>query len=127
MFESPFLEIPKSEHITSNETSFAIWDKFPVTNGHALIIPYRIIPSWWSATDHEQSDLMALIDNVHAIIEEKHAPDGYNIGINLGKSAGQTIDHLHIHLIPRYFGDVIDPRGGVRNVIPEKGNYLKED
>ena len=83
------------------------------------------MPTWFDATPEEQTALMTAIDGAKAIIEKDHRPDGYNIGINCGPAAGQTIFHLHVHLIPRYSGDVADPRGGVRRVISEKANYLK--
>ena len=103
----------------------AIWDSFPVSPGHALLVPRRHIATWFDASPQEKLALMESLDHAKAAIEEQHAPDGYNIGINAGAAAGQTIHHLHVHLIPRYLGDVDDPRGGVRHVIPDKGNYLR--
>ena len=125
MPESPFLQIPEAEYICSNKLAFAVWDKFPVTTGHALIIPYRIMTTWWETSQKEKKELSKLLEQTRQIIEEKYNPDGFNIGINNNKAAGQTVNHLHIHLIPRYFGDTPDPRGGVRHVIPSKGNYLE--
>ncbi len=101
-----------------------MWDGFPVSPGHALIVPRRHAPGWFDATSGEQQELMTSIELVRNVIEEKYRPDGFNIGINVGASAGQTVPHLHVHVIPRYSGDVGDPRGGVRHVIPGKGNYL---
>ena len=124
MEESAFAKIPEAEHIASNRSAFAVWDQFPVTSGHALVIPRRVIGACWSASEEEQIDLLRLVADVRLVIEREHQPDGYNIGINVGESAGQTINHLHVHVIPRYSGDVPDPRGGVRHVIPSKGNYL---
>jgi diadenosine tetraphosphate (Ap4A) HIT family hydrolase len=83
------------------------------------------MPTWFDATDEERTALFEAIDGAKVIIDKDHRPDGYNIGINCGAAAGQTIFHLHIHLIPRYTRDVADPRGGVRYVIPEKANYTK--
>jgi diadenosine tetraphosphate (Ap4A) HIT family hydrolase len=83
------------------------------------------MPTWFDATPEERAALMATLDRVKAIIEKDHRTDGYNIGINCGPAAGQTIFHLHVHLIPRYSGDVADPRGGVRRVIADKANYTK--
>jgi len=125
MPESPFLQIPEAEYICSNKLAFAVWDKFPVTTGHALIIPYRIMTTWWETSQKEKKELSKLLEQTRQIIEEKYNPDGFNIGINNNKAAGQTVSHLHIHLIPRYLGDTPDPRGGVRHVIPSKGNYLE--
>jgi superfamily II DNA or RNA helicase/diadenosine tetraphosphate (Ap4A) HIT family hydrolase/HKD family nuclease len=121
---SPFLAIPESRWLAANESAFAVADRYPVTHGHALVIPRRVIASWWEATDQERGDMLALVDEVRGLLEERFQPDGYNIGINIGEAAGQTVGHLHVHVIPRYRGDVPDPRGGVRNVIPGEGSYL---
>lgn len=101
----------------------AIADNFPVSDGHTLIIPRRHVATLFEATDEERLALFALVDEVKLNLDVSHAPDGYNIGINSGEAAGQTIDHLHIHVIPRYSGDVADPVGGVRGVVPGKANY----
>ena len=122
--ESPFFDIPRAEWVASNRSAFAVWDSYPVSPGHALVITRRQISQWWDASAEERDDLMALVDEVHSHIEQHHAPDGFNVGFNAGDAAGQTIDHLHVHVIPRYHGDVPDPRGGIRNVIPARGNYL---
>jgi superfamily II DNA or RNA helicase/diadenosine tetraphosphate (Ap4A) HIT family hydrolase/HKD family nuclease len=121
---SPFMAIPESQWLMANETAFAIADAFPVTPGHALVVARRPIATWWEATDEERSDLLRLVDEVKSRLDARFRPDGYNIGINVGAAAGQTVGHLHVHVIPRYGGDVPDPRGGVRHVIPGKGNYL---
>ena len=102
----------------------AIWDRYPVSRGHALIIPRRHVESWFDATDEERAELLAAMDEVRRVVDQLHAPDGYNIGVNVGEAAGQTVSHLRLHLIPRYRGDVHDPRGGVRFVIPDRANYL---
>lgn len=124
---SPFLAIPVSERLIENELAFAIWDGFPVTPGHALLVTKRVARDWFDATAQEREALLALVDPVRQIILERHSPDGFNIGWNAGPAAGQTVDHLHVHVIPRYRGDVEDPRGGVRHVIPAKANYLREE
>jgi diadenosine tetraphosphate (Ap4A) HIT family hydrolase/HKD family nuclease len=100
-----------------------LWDQFPVSPGHALIIPRRHVASWFEATDDERVELMAVVADARTAIERVHQPDGYNLGVNIGHAAGQTIFHLHVHVIPRYHGDVPAPRGGVRHVIPEKADY----
>jgi diadenosine tetraphosphate (Ap4A) HIT family hydrolase len=120
----PFCDPPQDRLFANNSLAFAIWDAYPVTPGHALIIPRRHIPTWFDATEPEQSALFALLSEVKPIIAERYKPNGYNIGINSGAAAGQTVFHLHIHFIPRYKGDVDDPRGGVRHLIPAKGNYM---
>jgi superfamily II DNA or RNA helicase/diadenosine tetraphosphate (Ap4A) HIT family hydrolase len=104
--------------------TFGLWDKFPVNNGHALLAPKRHISSWFEATVDEQAELLSNIQLAKFAIEQKYRPDGFNIGINIGEVAGQTIPHLHVHVIPRFTGDVEDPRGGVRSVVPQKANYL---
>lgn len=109
--------------IASSSLSVAFFDGFPVSPGHALIIPRRHVASFFELTQEEQQDLLNLADRVKRIVEERYHPDGYNIGINVGEAAGQSIFHVHMHLIPRYKGDVPNPRGGVRGVIPAKQNY----
>lgn len=127
MDSSPFLSVSSGDWIASNELSFAIFDRFPVTPGHSLVITKRLVPTWFDATPREQAALMELVNVVKQLLDERlmPKPDGYNIGFNCGSAAGQTVDHVHIHVIPRSSGDVEDPRGGVRYVIPRKANYLK--
>lgn len=109
--------------ILENDFCYARWDNFPVSKGHAEIVPKKHIESFFDLDDNEIKQVYSLICNVKNLIQEKYNPDGYNIGINDGEAAGRTIHHLHIHLIPRYKGDVENPRGGVRHIIPEKGFY----
>ncbi len=125
MAESVFLDIPAEEHLCANEAAFAVFDRYPVTPGHTLVIPRRVVATWWEATPAERTALLTLVDDVKAILDERHAPDGYNVGFNAGAAAGQTVDHLHLHVIPRHAGDTSDPTGGVRGVIPGKANYLE--
>jgi superfamily II DNA or RNA helicase/diadenosine tetraphosphate (Ap4A) HIT family hydrolase len=122
---SVFLDIPVSERIAANEHAFAFRDRDPVSPGHALIVTHRVIPDWFAATPEERLAVFALIDEVKAELDREHRPDGYNVGFNAGPVAGQTVMHLHVHVIPRYRGDMDDPRGGVRHVIPSKGNHLR--
>lgn len=121
---SVFLTIDPSEWVDSNDLAFAIEDQFPVSPGHTLVIPKRVIPTWWEATREEQQAIFDLVDRVKEKLDQELSPDGYNVGFNAGVAAGQTVNHLHIHVIPRYAGDMADPRGGVRHVIPSKGNYF---
>ena len=109
--------------IASSSLSVAFFDCFPVSPGHALIIPKRHVSSFFDLSQEERQDLLNLADSVKQIVEERYHPDGYNIGVNVGEAAGQSIFHVHMHLIPRYQGDVPNPRGGVRGVIPDKQNY----
>ena len=105
------------------ELGFVAWDRHPVNPGHFLVIPYRHFSDYFDITDAERNELWSLLEAGKKIAEEKYSPDGYNIGINVGKPAGQSIFHLHIHVIPRYEGDVENPKGGVRGVIPARKNY----
>jgi len=121
----PFCEPDGSRIFYDDDPIFlCLWDGFPVSPGHALVIPRRHVVTWFDATAQEQESLLKGIEIAKREIEKQYQPDGFNIGINVGAAAGQTVSHLHVHLIPRYTGDVEDPRGGVRYVIPEKGNYL---
>lgn len=110
-----FCSCSHEKYIAENDFTFAIFDNFPVNKGHALIIPKRHFASFFEATEDEINAIYDLIKEVKAKIDTELKPDGYNIGINIGEPAGQTIMHLHIHLIPRYNGDVLNPRGGIRN------------
>jgi superfamily II DNA or RNA helicase/diadenosine tetraphosphate (Ap4A) HIT family hydrolase/SOS-response transcriptional repressor LexA len=114
------------EWLCENELCFAIFDGFPVSPGHVLVITRRVVPTFFECTVAEQGALMALVGEVKALLDERldPKPDGYNVGFNAGAAAGQTVPHVHVHVIPRYAGDMGDPRGGVRHVIPGKGNYL---
>lgn len=120
----PFCDPPTDRICFRSEFAFGLWDGFPVSPGHALLIPRRHVATLFDASREERVTLFDALEAVRAIIDERYRPDGYNIGINHGAAAGQTIFHLHLHLIPRYAGDVADPRGGVRFVIPNKANYL---
>lgn len=123
MTDCPFCQ-PNSEIIFyEDELVLGLWDQFPISPGHALLIPKRHVETWFEASPEEQQALTQALAHAKAIIEMQHQPDGYNIGINSGKAAGQTISHLHVHLIPRYEGDVPEPRGGIRHVISTKANY----
>ena len=125
---SPFLAIPRDEWICVNEHCFAVYDRFPVSPGHVLVITHRVVPTFFECTVAEQMGALALVHIVKAMLDTRLTPkpDGYNVGFNAGAAAGQTVPHVHVHVIPRYAGDMGDPRGGVRHVIPEKGNYLAE-
>jgi diadenosine tetraphosphate (Ap4A) HIT family hydrolase len=110
------------------ENNLALWffDGFPISPGHSLIVPKRHIASFFDATGDERTALLALLDEAKRRVEAEQHPAGYNIGINDGAAAGQTVQHLHIHLVPRFPGDQRDPRGGVRWVIPEKADYWSQ-
>lgn len=116
-----------ADPLFGNELAFACLDKHPVTEGHLLILPRRHAPTWFDATDDERRAMLALLDEAKRWLDQHYAPDGYNIGINVGEAAGQTVPHLHMHLIPRYRGDTPAPRGGVRGVIPARQSYPSPD
>jgi len=106
-----------------NELAYARFDRYPVSEGHVLIIPKRHRKNWFDLKEAEQHAVVELISQVKVLLDKKYRPDGYNIGINCDAAAGQTIEHAHVHVIPRYLGDMDDPRGGVRGVIPSKQKY----
>jgi len=116
----------ENSQLPSNELAYIRLDGFPVSHGHLLIIPRRHVPDWFSLQFEEKEAIMRLVDEGKNWLEEHYHPDGYNIGMNCGQVAGQTVAHMHCHLIPRYKDDVADPRGGVRWVIPEKADYWSE-
>lgn len=109
-----------NEFAIENEVAFAIFDKYPVNKGHLLIIPKRHVEQYFDLTLEERQAIDDLLFKGKKLMDQQYQPDGYNVGINCGEAAGQTIFHVHVHLIPRYKGDIDEPRGGVRGVIPEK-------
>lgn len=123
----PFCELPPARIVARNEHGVVIRDAYPVTPGHTLVIPTRHVGSFFELHPEEREALLALLERAKADLEiGGDKPDGYNIGINDGPAAGQTVPHLHIHLIPRRAGDIADPRGGVRWVIPGKAAYWEK-
>ncbi len=117
----PFCNPERDEILLANALCYARYDRYPVSPGHLLLIPYRHVASLFDATDAELTALLALAREAKTLLDEQFHPDGYNIGVNAGTAAGQTV--MHLHVIPRYAGDVKDPRGGVRGAIPEKRVY----
>jgi diadenosine tetraphosphate (Ap4A) HIT family hydrolase len=124
MQECPFCSLNNQcEIIIIEQIAYAIYDKFPVNPGHALIIPKSHVKDYFELSFEEQMACWDLINKVKKILDQKYQPDGYTIGINNLFAAGQTIPHVHFHLIPRFIGDVEHPHGGVRSVIPDKKEY----
>ena len=121
--DCPFCGRP--EIIIENELAFAHYDSYPVNAGHCLIISRRHVAEYFQATAAEKTSIWALVDEMKIILDEEYNPDGYNVGVNIGETAGQSVPHIHIHMIPRYRGDVENPKGGIRGVIPHKQQYLK--
>ncbi|MBZ5538184.1 MAG: HIT family protein [Acidobacteriia bacterium] len=119
--------ISLGDTILQTDLAVAFFDKFPVSPGHVLIVPRRHEIDFFRLTEEEQEEIWGLVDLTRKHIETKHSPDGYNIGINAGKAAGQTVAHAHLHIIPRYLGDVEDPRGGIRWVLPSQAPYWEKE
>lgn len=118
-----FCSLPESSVIDQNDLAFAVRDIAPVNPGHTLLIPRRHVSSYFDLTDEEILALMALMRRAKQTLDEEFSPDDYNIGVNDGPLAGQTVPHVHIHVMPRYRNDVDDIRGGVRNIIAERAVY----
>lgn len=123
----PFCEFIRSqEPVAERGTFFAKHDKYPVSPGHILLIPRRHVATFFELNEQERKDFFDLLLEVHDMLQRQYEPNGFNIGVNIGYAAGQTVMHLHIHLIPRYLGDVENPTGGVRAVIPSQADYTSE-
>ncbi|MEZ5071250.1 MAG: HIT family protein [Bacteroidales bacterium] len=123
--DCPFCR-PDRESILESDLCYVLPDKYPVSPGNLLVIPRAHVGDYFELTPEQQSALWRMVEEVKAWLDREHRPDGFNVGFNVGRAAGQTIDHVHLHVIPRYRGDAEDPTGGVRHVIPGKGNYLKD-
>jgi len=121
----PFCHPREGEVFYTTELVKGVWDTYPANPGHALLVPHRHIPRWFDATPEEQAALTSAIEHVTAAIEQRHSPVGFNIGFNDRKAAGQSVPHLHIHIIPRYEGDAPDTRHGIRKVVPARADYQK--
>lgn len=121
MTTSVFEQVPSDEWLTHNALTFAIRDAHPVSPGHTLVIPKRPIVSWFDATVAEVAAMAELVSAVKEHLDEAHHPDGYNVGFNDGAAAGQTVFHAHVHVIPRFVGDVASPAGGVRHALVGRG------
>lgn len=119
----PFCSPPEDEIVLRNGLCYARLDRYPISKGHLLIIPFRHESNFLLMTRKEQAAALDLLSQARSKLDSEFHPDGYNVGINVCEAAGQTVAHAHIHVIPRYAGDVPDPRGGVRFVIPEKAKY----
>jgi diadenosine tetraphosphate (Ap4A) HIT family hydrolase len=122
----PFCHRDPARVLAEDELTVIYKDGFPVSPGHTVILPKRHVATLFEATEEEQQALLKALNRAKVILDEAHHPDGYNIGINHRAAGGQTVPHLHIHLIPRYKGDREDPRGGVRWVLPERARYWSD-
>lgn len=122
-----FCHTASEKLVAENSLAQAVYDTYPVSPGHTLIVPRRHAATIWDLSDEEYAACFALLREARVILETRHKPDGFTVGANCGEAAGQSVWHAHIHLIPRYKGDVPDPRGGVRNVIPHKAHYQRRE
>jgi len=121
----PFCTLPAAAMVQENALAFWVYDIAPSAPGHSLIIPKRHVASFFDLSADERDAMLALVDEAKRAVAKAYRPDGYNIGLNDGEAAGQTVPHvhLHLHLIPRHAGDVPDPRGGIRWVLPDSADY----
>jgi diadenosine tetraphosphate (Ap4A) HIT family hydrolase len=124
--DCPFCRVESSRVVAANDLAFVVRDQYPVSPGHSLVIPKRHVADWWSTAPQERAAIDALVDTVKEGLDREFSPAGYNVGFNDRAAAGQTVFHLHVHVIPRFEGDVDDPRGGIRHVLPARANYLLE-
>jgi diadenosine tetraphosphate (Ap4A) HIT family hydrolase len=121
--DCPFCTLPPARILQANDQAVVIQDAFPVSRGHTLVLPRRHVGSFFDLEPAERDAMFKLLEEARRDLDQTLHPDGYNIGINDGPAAGQTVPHLHLHLIPRYKGDQADPRGGVRWIFPERADY----
>lgn len=122
----PFCNTSELNLVLENDLAVAFYDKYPVQKGHLLVVPKQHVQTYFDATPEQIAAIHALIQEGKRLIDERYEPDGYNIGVNVGEYGGQTVEHLHFHLIPRYKGDIADPRGGIRKAIPNLVQYPPE-
>jgi diadenosine tetraphosphate (Ap4A) HIT family hydrolase len=120
MTDQPCLLCVQEDVVLRNTLAYARRDNFALSRGHVLVVPVRHVADFFDMTSDAKHAVVALLDEAKAQIDKEHGPDGYNIGVNIGKAGGQSRMHVHVHLIPRYLGDVADPRGGIRCVLPRK-------
>ena len=125
--DCPFCQWDASRTLLTNSVGIAFGDGYPVSKGHTLVVPRDHVGSLFELPMKVQASLWELVAEVRELLLRDFQPDGFNVGVNDGRAAGQTVSHVHIHIIPRYAGDVADPRGGIRWVIPEKARYWQED
>ena len=123
MASCPFCDLPPARIVLRNEWAYTVRDAYPLAPGHTLVIPHRHVGSFFELEPHEQQAMLELASESRRSLDREFKPDGYNLGINDGAAAGQTVPHVHLHVIPRKNGDVEDPRGGIRWVLPEKARY----
>jgi diadenosine tetraphosphate (Ap4A) HIT family hydrolase len=114
---------PQREILVENDHAIAVFDSFPVSPGHSLVLPRRHVVTIWELDADEYAACFGLVRELRPLLEARFSPDGFNVGANCGEAGGQSVWHAHIHVIPRFKGDTPNPKGGVRHVIPLKGGY----
>jgi diadenosine tetraphosphate (Ap4A) HIT family hydrolase len=122
----PFCSLDAERIVVQTELALAFYDAFPVTPGHILVVPRRHVADYFELSPEEQAAVWELVNQVRGRLAPESAPDGYNLGVNVGPAAGQTVGHAHVHVIPRRHGDQDDPRGGVRWIFPERARYWQD-
>jgi len=125
--ECPFCTLPENYSLAFYDYAYARYDSYPASPGHMLLLPKRHVSTWSELTGPEKTDLLDMVEYARITLDRDVRPDGYNVGFNDGKAAGQTVMHFHIHVIPRFDGDTPDPRGGVRGCIPNRMNYIDDE
>jgi len=125
--ESPFYPISREQILLETPRCVALFDKYPVSQGHALVVAKTVTASLFDLPPEVQAEVWDTVRRVREILLQRFQPEGFNIGINDGPAAGQTVPHAHVHLIPRYRHDVADPRGGIRWIIPPKARYWQQN
>jgi diadenosine tetraphosphate (Ap4A) HIT family hydrolase len=123
----PFCSPTPDRIVRAFDAALVLRDGFPISLGHTLIVPRRHVGSFFALEPPEQAAMLEALNWARAELDRLHRPDAFNIGLNDGPAAGQTVPHCHLHLIPRYAGDVAEPRGGVRWIIPRKAKYWVDD
>jgi diadenosine tetraphosphate (Ap4A) HIT family hydrolase len=103
--------------LIDDQWAYVQWEKRPLSPGHVIVVPRRHVADFFDMTHLEQTAVVGLLNRARQLVQARHSPDGYNIGVNVGRAAGQTRMHVHVHLIPRYAGDVANPAGGIRCVL----------
>lgn len=122
----PFCSVGAERIAVQNDLALALHDAFPLTQGHTLVVPRRHVADYFDLSPREQAAIWELVNRVRELLAMESQPDGYNLGVNVGLAAGQTVGHAHVHVIPRCHGDTDDPRGGVRWIFPKLARYWEE-
>lgn len=121
--DCPFCSLSGAHVVARGHLTTTLRDSYPVSPGHTLVIPNRHVESFFEIDAEEQAEILAAVREAKLVLDGDLRPDGFNIGLNIGVAAGQTVMHAHVHIIPRFHGDVADPRGGIRHCIPGRGYY----